>query len=151
MTVVQYPIAIKGTGTLLIVTCIKTHSSVSCGPRSRRATPVSILTGRTKTQFSHSVALCCLDETRRFLLWTRPPTSELHIPNLSEIASSVPRYATSKIGLVSSFFFLIIFFLFSHTYKNCYKTRTPYPIALKFGTQKGDIKARLGTNFAGIR
>ena len=31
--------------------------------------------------------------------------------------------------------------------KNCYKTRTPYPIALKFGTQKGDIKAHLGTNF----
>ena len=32
---------------------IKTHGSVSCGPRSRRATPVSILTGRTKTSFSH--------------------------------------------------------------------------------------------------
>ena len=32
---------------------IKTHSSVSCGPRSRRATPVNILTGRTKTSFSH--------------------------------------------------------------------------------------------------
>ena len=32
---------------------IKTHCSVSCGPRSRRVTPVSILTGRKKTQFSH--------------------------------------------------------------------------------------------------
>ena len=32
---------------------IKTHGSVSCGPRSRRVTPVSILTGRKKTQFSH--------------------------------------------------------------------------------------------------
>ena len=31
----------------------KTHGSVSCGPRSRRVTPVSILTGRKKTQFSH--------------------------------------------------------------------------------------------------
>ena len=59
------------------------------------------------------------------------------------------RYATSKIGLVSSFFFFffLFFFLFSHTYKNCYKTRTRYPIALKFGTQKGGIKAHLGTNF----
>ena len=62
-----------------------------------------------------------------------------------------PRYATSKIGFVSSFFFLF-FFLFSHTYKNCYKTRIPYPIALKFGTQKGGgggggIKAHLCTNF----
>ena len=36
-----------------IRTSIKTHGSVSCGPRSRRATPVSILTGRTKTSFSH--------------------------------------------------------------------------------------------------
>ena len=35
------------------ITKIKTHGSVSCGPRSRRATPVSILTGRTKTSFSH--------------------------------------------------------------------------------------------------
>ena len=32
---------------------IKTNGSVSCGPRSRRVTPVSILTGRKKTQFSH--------------------------------------------------------------------------------------------------
>ena len=39
------------------------------------------------------------------------------------------------------------FFLFSHTYKNCYKTRTRYSIALTFGTQKGGIKAHLGTNF----
>ena len=43
--------------------------------------------------------------------------------------------------------FLFFFFFLSHTYKNCYKTRTPYPIALQFGTQKGDIKAHLGTNF----
>ena len=32
---------------------IKTHGSVLCGPRSRRVTPVSILTGRTNTQFSY--------------------------------------------------------------------------------------------------
>ena len=33
---------------------IKTHGSVLCGPRSQRATPVSILTGRTITQFLHT-------------------------------------------------------------------------------------------------
>ena len=43
--------------------------------------------------------------------------------------------------------FFFFFFFLSHTYKNCYKTRTPYPIALKFGTQKGDIEAHLSTNF----
>ena len=36
-----------------VKTVIKTHGSVSCGPRSRRVTPVSILTGRKKTQYSH--------------------------------------------------------------------------------------------------
>ena len=40
----------------------------------------------------------------------------------------------------------LFFFLFSHTYKNCYKTRTLYPIALTFGSQKGGIKAHLCTN-----
>ena len=48
-----------------------------------------------------------------------------------------------------SFFFLFFFFL-THTYKNCYKTQTPHPITLTFGTQKGDIKAHLGTNFGWI-
>ena len=69
---------------------------------------------------------------------------------LAKSLQAFPRYATSKIGLVSSFFlffFFLFFFLFSHTYKNCYKTRTHYPIALKCGTQKGGIKAHLGTNF----
>ena len=94
-----------------------------------------------------SVALYCLDETRRFLLWTLPPTSALHIPNLSEIASHVPEIFDFKNWLVSWFFFSYFFFLLLHTYKNCYKTRTPYPIALKFGTQKGGIKAHLGTNY----
>ena len=32
---------------------IKTQGSVLCGPSSRRATPMSILTGRKKTQFLH--------------------------------------------------------------------------------------------------
>ena len=58
-----------------------------------------------------------------------------------------PRYVTSKIGSVSLSFFFLFFFLLSHTYKNCYKTRMPQAITLKFGTQKGDIKAHLGTNF----
>ena len=89
-----------------------------------------------------------LDETRRFLLWTCPPTSVHHIPNLSEIASRVPEIWDFKNWLsFLGFFFFLFFFLFSHTYKNCYKTRTPYPIASKFGTQKGDIKAHLGSNF----
>ena len=52
-----------------------------------------------------------------------------------------------KLAQFLRFFFFLFFFFLSHTYKNCYETQTPYPIALKFGTQKGDIKAHLGTNF----
>ena len=83
-----------------------------------------------------------------FLLWTLPPTSVLHIPNLSEIASGIPEICDFKIWLsFLVFFFFLFFFLFSHTYKNCYKMQTPYPIALTFGKQKGSIKVHLGTNF----
>ena len=120
---------------------------MSCGPRSRRVTPVSILTGRKKRNFRTSVALYFLDETRRFLLWTCPPTAALHIPNLNEIASRVPEICDFKNWLSFYVFFFLFFFFLSHTYNNCYKTRTPHPVALKFGTQKGDIKAHLGTNF----
>ena len=50
-----------------------------------------------------------------------------------------PRYELSKFQFFSCFFFL--FFVFSHTCKNCYKTQACTPIALKFGTQKGSPKA----------
>ena len=79
--------------------------------------------------------------------WTRPSTSVLHIQNLSKIASSIPEICDFKNWLSFFFFCFLFFFLFSHTYKNCHKMRTPYPIALKFCTQKGGIKAHLGTTF----
>ena len=94
------------------------------------------------------VALCFLDETRRFLLWTCPLLQHSTFQILAKSLHAFSRYATSKIGLVSLFCFFLLFFLLSHTYKNCYKTRMPYPIALKFGTQKEGIKAHLGTNFS---
>ena len=94
------------------------------------------MTGRTKTQFRTSVALCCLDKTRRFLLWTCPPTSVLHIPISSEIASGVPEICDFT-NWLSFFVFLSSYFSssFPTLNRNCYKTRTPYPIALKLGTQ----------------
>ena len=115
---------------------------MSCGPRSRRVTPVSRLYRQEerKRNFRTSVALCCLDETRRFLLWTLPPTSVLHISNLSEIASRVPKICDFKN-------WLSFFVFFSSSCRTLTKTRTPNPISLKFGTQKGAIKAHLGTNF----
>ena len=55
------------------------------------------------------------------------------------IASSVTEICDFKNWL----FFLLS--LFAHL-QNCYKAQTQYPIALKFGTQKGGIKAHLCTN-----
>ena len=54
-------------------------------------------------------ALCCVDETRQLLLCTFPPTSLLHIPNLSEIASGIPEICDFKnwlsfFGYFSSYF-----------------------------------------------
>ena len=97
---------------------IKTHGSVSCGPRSRRVTPVSILTGRKKTQFRTSVALCFLDETRRFLLWTCPSTAAPYILNLSEIASRVPEICDFKNWLS----FLVFFSSLSFSCRTLTKT-----------------------------
>ena len=37
--------------------------------------------------------------------------------------------------------------MFSHTCKNCYKTQTRTPIALKFGTQKRSPKANSSIKF----
>ena len=90
---------------------IKTHGSVSRGQGNQHATPMSIFTGR-KRDFHTSVALCCLYETRQVLLWTHLPISVLHIPNLSEITSSVPDFKNWL-----SFFgvFFLFFFLFSDT------------------------------------
>ena len=49
------------------------------------------------------------------------------------------------------FFFLVFFFfVFLHTCKNCYNTRTRAPIALKFGTQKGSSKANPSIKFGAI-
>ena len=57
------------------------------------------------------------------------------------------RFARSQDMRLQKLAQFLRFFFLSHTYKNYYKMRTPHSIVLKFGTQKGDIKAHLGTNF----
>ena len=73
-------------------------------------------------QFSHLRSSVLPGETRRFLLWTHPPPSVLHIPNLSKVASSVPEICDFKIGFVSSCFFSSYFsFSFSTLTKTAIK------------------------------
>ena len=120
---------------------------MSCGPKSRRATPVSILIGRTKTSFSH---LCISVIT--YLIGTKfatqLPASQGSLHSKFEGNRSSHFRDTSCQSFV--FFFVFFFFVFSHTCKNFYNKQTRTLIALKFGTQKGSPTANpsitCGTN-----
>ena len=125
--------------------CIKTHGSVSCGPRSRSATPVSILTGRTKTSFSHlCISVIAYPIGTKFA--TQLPASQGSPLSKFEGNRSGHFRDTSCQSFVffSCFFF---FFVFSHTCKHCYNKQTRTPIAMKFGTQKGSPTANPSIQF----
>ena len=95
-----------------ILPCIKTNSCV-VRSRSQHTIPVNILTGRKKMWLSHlRSSVLPLQSKTFFLMWTRPPTSVLHIPNLSKIASSVSEIHDFKNWLSFLIFFLLIFFFF---------------------------------------
>ena len=116
-------------------------------PKKPARHTVSILTGRTKTSFSH---LCI--SVIAYLIGTKFATQlpasqgSLHSKFEGNRSSHFPRYELPKFR----FFFFVFFFVFSHTCKNCYNKQTRTPIALKFGTQKGSPKAnpsiKFGTN-----
>ena len=58
------------------------------------------------------------------------------------------RFARSRDMRLQKLAQFLRFFFSSYFSFSCRTlTKTPYPIALKFGTQKGGIKAHLGTNF----
>ena len=93
---------------------IKTHDSVSCDPRSRRAIP---LTGRKKTQFSHlcSSVIPYLIETK---FATDMPASygSLHTKFEDNQSSHFRDTSEQNFVLISSFFFF--YFFISHTSQN---------------------------------
>ena len=115
-------------------------------PKNPARHTVSILTGRTKTSFSH---LCILVIT--YLIGTRFATQlpasqgSLHSKFEGNRSSHFRDTSCQSFILFSSFFFF--FFVFLHTCKNCYNKQTRTPIALKFGTQKGSPKANPSINF----
>ena len=120
-------------------------------PKKSARHTVSILTGRTKTSFSH---LCISVIT--YLIGTKFATQlpasqgSLHSKFEGNRSSHFRDTSCQSVVFFSSFFFFFFFFVFSHTCKNCYNTQTRTPIALKFGTQKGSPKAnpsiKFGTN-----
>ena len=108
-------------------------------PKKPARHTVSILTGRTKTSFSH---LCISVIT--YLIGTKFATQfpasqgSLHSKFEGNRSSHFRDTSYQSFVFSSSLFF---FFVFSHTCKNCYNKQTRTPIALKFGTQKGSPKA----------
>ena len=120
-------------------------------PKKPARHTVSILTGRTKTSFSH---LCISVIT--YLIGTKFATQlsasqgSLHSKFEGNRSSHFRDTSCQSFVFFSSFFFFFFFFVFSHTCKNCYNTQTRTPIVLKFGTQKGRTKAnpsiKFGTN-----
>ena len=119
-----------------------------CGPRSRRATPVSILTGRTKTSFSHlCISVITYPIRTKFVTQLLASQGRLHSKFEGNRSSHF-----RDMNCQSFVFFFVFFFLlrlFAHL-QNCYNKQTRTPIALKFGTQKGSPKAnpsiKFGTN-----
>ena len=127
---------------------IKTHGSVSCGSKIRRATPVSIMTGRTKTSFSHlCISVITYPIGTKFATQLPASQGSIHSKFEGNRSSHFRDTSCQSFFFSSSFFF---FFVFLHTCKNCYNEQTRTPIAMNFGTQKGSPTANptitFGTN-----
>ena len=107
-------------------------------PKKPARHTVSTLTGRKKTSFSH-ICISVIPHPIGTKFAAELPASQGSLHSKFEGNHSSHFRDTSGQSFVyfSSFFF----FVFSHTCKNCYKTQTRTPIALKFGTQKGSTKA----------
>ena len=108
-------------------------------PKNPARHTVGILTGRKKTSFSH-LCISVIPYPIGTKLAIQFPASQgsLH-STFQGNGSSHFRDTSCKVSM--------FFFVFSRTYKNCYKTQTRIPIALKFGTQKGNPKANDSITF----
>ena len=117
-------------------------------PKKPARHTVSILTGRTKTSFSH---LCISVIT--YLIGTKFATQlpasqgSLHSKFEGNRCSHFRDTSCQSFVFFSSFFFSSSSSSFRTLAKNCYNKQTRTPIALKFGTQKGSPKANPSINF----
>ena len=118
-------------------------------PKKPARHTVSILTGRKKTSFSH-ICISVIPYPIGTKFATELPASQgsLHSKLEGNRSSRFQDTSCQYFVFFSWFFFLsFFFFVFSHTCKNCYKTQTRTPIALKCGTHKGSPKANPGIKF----
>ena len=106
---------------------IKTHGSVSCGPRSWRATPVSILTGRTKTSFSH-ICISVITYLIGTKFATQLPASQgsLHSKFEGNRFSHFRDTSCQSFVFFLRFFFLLLLRLFAHLQKLLLRIFCPF-------------------------
>ena len=121
--------------------CISRHF---VRPKKPARHTVSIFTGRKKTSVSH----LCISVTpypigTKFASELPASQGSLH----SKLEGTRSSHFRDTSCQSFDFFSFVFFFVFSHTCKNCYKTQTRTPIALKFGTQKGSPKANPSIKF----
>ena len=117
-------------------------------PKKPARHTVSIFTGRKKTSFSHlCISVNSYPIGTKFA--TELPASQGSLHSTFE-GNRSSHFRDTSCQSFDFFLRFVFFFVFSHTCKNCYKTQTRTPIALKFGTQKGSPKAlpsiKFGTN-----
>ena len=104
------------------------------------------MTGRQKTSFSH-LCISVIPYPIGTKFATELPSSQGSLHSKFEGHRSSHFLDTSCQMFVFFFFLFFSFFVFSNTCKNCYKTQTRAPTALKFGTQNRSPKANPSINF----
>ena len=150
ISVIYYNVALLISTTGVVYIYIKTHSSVSCGQRSQRATPWVYLQEERKCHFHTFVSRWSLIRLEPNLLQSCPPARGVYIPNLKEIALAVSEIRAAK---VSIFFF--VFFSFS----SCFCTLAKIAIKRKrvlrsswhLAHRKGVQRQILASNLVQIR
>ena len=116
-------------------------------PKKPARHTVGILTGRKKT--SPLYLGDNLSDYNQIGCQSCLPTRGVHIPNLKVITIAISEIRAAKVSVFLHFFSL--FFVFSHTCKNCYKTQARTPIALKLAHRKGVQRRILASNLVQIQ
>ena len=89
---------------------------MSCGPRSRRATPWVYWQEERKRHFNTFVSRWSLIQLELKLLQSCPPARRVYIPNLKEIAPAISGIRAAKVLTFSSLFFFLVH-VFAHLQK----------------------------------
>ena len=133
---------------LLIYIYISRHTVVCRAAQEAGVPPVSILTGRKKTQFSHLCSsVISYPIGTKFAREVSASKGSLHTKFEENRSSHFRDTSEQNFVLISSFFSSSTSSSFRTLRKIRHKTRMSARIGLKFGTLKGLIKADLCTNF----